>query len=140
MPSLRPAPLLVALGRARTKKLLTRVDRLPRQIEAQEKKASPTDRQRWQKALRSARDTRGALLVRAGKSADAAAVLRERTGWREQVFLALARHGQGNDREARAAQKARTACPTQGKTWSWDAVEADLLLAEVERLIRARDD
>jgi hypothetical protein len=140
VPSLRLAPRLVALGRARPKKLLTRVDRLLRQIEAQEKKASPTHRQRWQKALRSARDTRGALLVRAGKSADAA-VLRERTDWREQVFLALARHGQGNDREARAAaQKARTARPTQGKTWSWDAVEADLLPAEVERLIRARDD
>jgi hypothetical protein len=120
--------------------LLTSVDRLLRQIEAPEKKASTTDRQRWQKALRSARDTRGALLVRAGKRADAAAVLRERTGWREQVFLALARHGQGNDREARAAaRKARTARSTQGKTWSWDTVEADLLLAEVERLIRARD-
>jgi hypothetical protein len=120
--------------------LLTSVDRLLRQIEAPEKKVSPTDRQRWQKALRSARDTRGAPLVRAGKRADAAAVLRERTGWREQVFLALARHGQGNHREARAAaRKARTARPTQGKTWSWDTVEADLLLAEVERLIRARD-
>ena len=30
--------------------------------------------------------------------------------------------------------------PTQAKTWWWDAVEADLLLTEVERLIRARDD
>ena len=123
------------------KKLLARVDQLLGHIEAQEKKASPMDRQRWQQARRSAQDTRGALLARAGKCGDAVAELRVRTGWREQVFLALAQHGQGSDREAGATvEKARAGRPAQGKSWSWDAVEADLLLAEVERLIRARDD
>ena len=71
------------------KKLLARVDLLLGHIEAQEKKASPMDRQRWQQARRSAQDTRGALLARAGKCGDAVAELRVRTGWRELVFLAL---------------------------------------------------
>ncbi len=87
------APRLVALGRARTKKLLTKVNQLLRQIEAQEKKASPTGRQRWQQTLRSVQDKGVALPARAGKSNDAVAVPRERTSWRVQVFLALARPG-----------------------------------------------
>jgi Flp pilus assembly protein TadD len=123
------------------KQVLARVDRLRQRIEAEEKKSSPTDRQRWLQVRRSAEETRGAALVRAGRLAEAVALLRQRPGWRELVFLALARHGQGDDKEARAAlANARTVRPRHGKAWSWDAVEADLLLTEVDGTLGTRGD
>ncbi len=83
---------------------------------------------------------RGALLVRAGRPGEAAAVLREPAAlhrldseFSNWVYLALAKHRLGHaDAAKEAAAKARAARPALKDNQVWERAEVELLAAELE--------
>jgi serine/threonine protein kinase/WD40 repeat protein len=86
-------------------------------------------------------NTYGAVLLRAGRSRDAVARLREGLAaapgegtWQDWLFLAAAHHRLGELDEARDCFQKFVRLRPPSRPFSWDAVEADLLQVEVEAL------
>jgi WD40 repeat protein/tetratricopeptide (TPR) repeat protein len=120
--------------------LLGRMERLTAALAGQEARVPSELRHEVRERRHAWLNTYGAALYRAGRYAEAVARLRSAIAaqgqggtFRDWVFLALAHSGLGQTGEARPwLEKARAARPAAAP-FSWEGLEADLLLAEAER-------